>query len=235
MNTVDIVILALLGVSVLVGLYRGFVASVASLGGCVLSLVLTSWLNPRLVAWVQSNPELIKTLMSYTDAATRTGDQTLAGTSVAGLGASGIADVLSRVNLPEPLNTLLRNNLQGQVFQSTGLTQVGDYVSQTIVGAVVNVLCFLACFLVCFVVLHLVLNFLKVVFRFPVLKQMNSLAGGLFGLLRGALLCFLAFALLPLIETIVPIKGIDELVAASTLAPFFNSSQLIMAIMNGHL
>ncbi len=235
MNLIDIIILALLGISVLVGLYRGFVASVASLGGCVLSLGLTSWLNPKLVAWVQSNPELIRTLMSYTDAGTRIGDQTLSQTSVSTLNQGAISEILTRVNLPGPLNTLLQNNLQQQVFRNTGLDRVGDYVSQTIVGAVVNVLCFLACFLACFLVLHLVLNFLKVVFRFPVLKQMNALAGGLFGLLRGALLCFLAFALLPLIQTVVPVKGIDELVAASTLAPLFNSDRLILMIMNGRL
>ena len=232
MNIIDIVILALLGISVLIGLYRGFVASVASLGGCLLSLGLSYWLNPKLVAWVESNPDFIKTLMSYTDAGTRIGDQTLAQTSVSTLNSNAIADVLSRVNLPGPLNTLLRNNLTGRVFQSAGLTQVGDYVSQTIVGAVLSVLCFLVCFVVCFLLLHIVLNFLKVVFRFPVLKQMNALAGGLFGLLRGALLCFLAFALLPLVQTMLPFKGIDELVAASRLAPFFNSSKLILTIMN---
>ncbi len=235
MNIIDIVILSILGISVLVGLYRGFIASVASLGGCVLSLGITSWLNPKLVEWVQSHPEVLQTLMSYTDAGTRIGDQTLAQTSVSALNSSTIADVLTRVNLPAPLSALLQTNLQGQVYQSLGLTRVGDYVSQTIVGAVVNVLCFLACFLVCFLALHLVLNFLKVVFRFPVLKQMNALAGGVFGLLRGALLCFLAFALLPLVQTMVPVKGIDELLAASRLAPFFNSRDLILSIMRGSL
>lgn len=235
MNIVDIVILGILGISVLTGLYRGFVASIASLGGCVLSLGLSFWLNPKLVAWVQGNPELIRTLMSYTDAGTRIGDQTLAQANVASLGTGGIAEILSKVNLPGPLNTLLQSNLQNQVFQSAGLSRVGDYVTQTIVGAVLNVICFLACFLVCFLVLHLVLGFLKVLFRFPVLKQLNALAGGALGLLRGALLCFLAFALLPLIQTAVPIDNIHELVAASALAPLFNSDQLILAIMNGHL
>ncbi len=235
MNIIDIVILSILGISTLVGLYRGFIASIASLGGCVLSLVITSWLNPKLVEWVQSHPEFLQTLMSYTDAGTRIGDQTLAQTSVSALNSSTIADVLARVNLPAPLSALLQTNLQGQVFQSMGLTRVGDYVSQTIVGAVVNVLCFLACFLVCFLALHLVLNFLKVVFRFPVLKQMNALTGGAFGLLRGALLCFLAFALLPLVQTMVPLKGIDELLAASQLAPLFNSRGLILSIMQGRL
>lgn len=233
MNTIDMIILGILGISVLVGLYRGFVASVASLGSCLLSLGLSFWLNPRIVEWVRSNPEIIRTLMSYTDAGTRIGDQTLAQTGVANLGSSGITEILSKVNLPEPLNSLLRNNLQNQVFQSAGLSQVGDYVTQTIVGAVLNVICFILCFLVCFLLLHLVLGFLKAIFSFPVLKQLNSLAGGVFGLLRGALLVFIAFALMPLIQTVVPLDGIAQMTAESTLAPLFNGSQLILAIMRG--
>ena len=235
MNTVDIVILAILGLSVLVGLYRGFIASVASLGGTLLSLGLSFWLNPKLVEWVRSQPELIKTLLSYTDAATRIGDQTLAAQNVATLSSGTIDQILSRVNLPGPLSTLLKNNLTQQVFSGSGVSQVGDYVSQTIVGAVLNVLCFLVCFLLCFLTVHLVLNLLKAVFRFPVLKQLNALVGGAFGLLRGGLLCFLAFALLPLVQTMVPMPQVNELIAASTLAPLFNSSQLILAIMNGRL
>ena len=84
-------------------------------------------------------------------------------------------------------------------------------------------------------IFHFVLNFLKVIFRFPVLKQMNSVAGGVFGLLRGVLLCFVAFALLPLVQTMVPMEGIGEVIEQSALAPLFNSGNLILAIMNGHL
>ncbi len=182
---------------------------------------------------MQANPDLINTLVSYTDAGTRIGDQTLAQTSVANLSSGAIAEILSKVNLPGPLANLLQNNLQHQVFQSEGLTMVGDYVRQTIVSSVTNVICFVLCFAVCFLVLHLVLGFLKVLFKFPVLKQLNSLAGGAFGLLRGALLVFVAFALLPLVQTMLPVGELNELVSASTLAPLFNSDRLILAIMNG--
>jgi len=235
MNIIDIVILSILGVSLLVGLYRGFISSVASLGGCVLSLGLSFYLNPKLVEWVQNNPDWVKTLASYTDAATRIGDQTLAQTNVSTLSSSGIMEILNRVNLPGPLSTLLQNNLTNQVYRTSGITQVGDYVSQTITGAVLNVICFVVCFIACFIAVHIVLNFLKVVFRFPVLKQLNSLVGGVFGILRGVLLCFVAFALLPLVQTVVPLEGLNEVLAGSVLAPIFNSDQLILAIMNGKL
>ena len=233
MNVVDIVILAILGLSVLVGLYRGFISSVASMGGCILSLGLSFWLSPKVAALVQNNPDMLKTLVSYTDAATKIGDQTLASTSVTSLTPNTIADILSKVNLPAPLSTLLQSNLENKVFGTAA--DVGSYVSQTIVGAILNVICFILCFVVLLIVLHFVLNFLKVVFRFPVLKQLNSIAGGALGLLRGALLCFVAFALLPLIQTMVPVTGINELVSQSALAPLFNSGNLILAIMNGKL
>ena len=232
-NIVDIVIIAILGLSVLVGLYRGFISSVASMGGCLVSLGLSFWLSPKLAAWVQSNPEILKTLASYTDAATKIGDQTLASTSVTSLTPSAITDILNKVSLPAPLSTLLQSNLENQVFGTAA--DVGSYVSQTIVGAILNVICFILCFVALLIVLHFVLNFLKVVFRFPVLKQLNAVAGGAFGLLRGALLCFVAFALLPLIQTILPVAAVNDLVAQSALAPLFNSGNLILSIMNGKL
>ena len=233
MNIVDSVIIAILGLSVLVGLYRGFISSVASLGGCLLSLGLSFWLSPKLATAIQSDPEVLRTLVSYTDAATKLGDQSLAKTSISSLGTGGIADVLSRVSLPGPLSRLLQSNLENKVFGTAA--DVGSYVSQTIVGAILNVICFIVCFLVLLLVLHFLINFLKVVFKFPVLKQLNALAGGAFGLLRGVLLCFVAFALLPLIQTMVPVQGVNDLVAASALAPLFNSGNLILAIMNGRL
>ena len=233
MNIVDIVIIAILGLSVLVGLYRGFISSVASMGSCLLSLGLSFWLSPKLADLIRTNPDILKTLASYTDAATKLGDQALASTGVADLTPGTISQIMSKVSLPAPLDSLLQSNLQNKVF---GLNaDVGTYVSQTIVGAILNVLCFVACFVVLLVVLHFVINFLKVVFKFPVLKQLNSLAGGLLGLLRGALLCFVAFALLPLVQTILPLQQVNELVEASALAPLFNSGNLILAIMNGTL
>jgi len=218
MNIVDIVILAILGLSILVGLYRGFISSVASMGGCLLSLGLSFWLGPKLAGVIQNNPEILRTLASYTDAATKLGDQTLAGSSVTSLTENGITEILNKVSLPAPLNTLLQNNLTNQVYGTAA--DVGTYVSQTIVGAILNVICFIVCFLALLLVIHFVINFLKVVFKFPVLKQLNSLAGGAFGLIRGALL---------------PVDNLNQLVEASALAPLFNSGNLILAIMNGKL
>ena len=87
-------------------------------------------------------------------------------------------------------------------------TNVGDYVNQTILSVSINVLCFLLCFVVCFVVATIVVNLLRAVFRYPVLKHLDWLAGGVFGLMLGVVLCFAIFTVLPLLESVGAPAGI---------------------------
>ena len=236
MNPVDWVILGILGISVLFGMYRGFIASVASMGGSLVSLGLSFWLSPMVADFLRNNTSLSNTLMSYADATTRLKDSTLSSLSVQGLTSESISSILSRASLPAPLDKLLQNNLEQQVYKAANIPQdVGHYVTQTIVSALMNVICFVVTFVLLLILFHVIINLLKAIFRFPVLKQLNSIAGGAFGLLRGALLCFVLFALMPLLQTVIPVEGLGEMVAASSLAPLFNSGNLILSIMNGHL
>ena len=234
MNLIDWIIVGILGISVLVGLYRGFISSVASMGGCLVSLGASYFLTPKVVEWLTLNTTLRDTIASYTGATKLAGE--MAGTEVSGLTSEQIANAVQSINLPPPLDKLLENNLANQVYQSVAdMTQnIGEYVSRTIVDAVLSIICFLLTFVVLMILFHIIINLLNAIFKFPVLKQMNSVTGGIFGLLRGALLCFVAFALLPLFQTLIP-DNVNALVESSVLAPVFNSNNLILSIMKGQL
>lgn len=235
MNIVDYVIIGIIGISVLFGLYRGFIASVLNMGCGLMSFLASFWVSPKLAAAVQSNQSFLNMLLHYTDASSRIGDLETAITNVATLTSQSINSILEKVNLPAPLDTLLRVNVENNVYASSGLSTVSDYVSQTILQASINIICFLVSFLVLYIVLAIVLNLLKAVFRFPVLKQLNGLAGGAFGFLRGLLVCLVLFTLVPLVQTVIPLDMVNDLIAQSTLAPIFSNGNLILAIMNGKL
>ena len=235
MNIVDYVVIGIVGLSVLFGFYRGFVSSVLNTGGCLLSFGLSFLLYPKLAAIIQGDTELVRTLMHYTDASSRIGDLELAISNVASMTREGIAQVISKVSLPPPLDALLLNNLETQAYASAGVTSVSDYVSQTLMNACINILCFVVCFVVLFILISIIVNALTAIFRFPVLKQLDWLVGGGFGFLRGLLICYAAFAIVPLVLTVVPMDLISELLDASSLAPLFNNGNLILAIMNGGL
>lgn len=233
MNAVDYVVLGLMALSVLFGFYRGFISTVLNAGGGLVAFLLSFLVYPHVSSLIQGNQELMNSLLTYTDASTRLGDLELALTNVASLTAEKIAEIVAKVQLPAPLDTLLQVNLEQRVF--SGVTQVGDYVSQTILIACINIICFLLCFAGIYIVLSIVVNLLKAVFRFPLLKQLDWLAGGVFGFLRGVLICYALFALVPLVLTVVPVDFISNLIDESALAPIFNNGNLILGIMNGRL
>ena len=236
MNIVDYVILGVIGISVLFGLYRGFIASVLSMGGGLISFLSAFALYPKLAALIQNNEELQRTLLHYTDASSRIGDLELALTNAVNLGREGIAQVLENVSLPAPLDSILQVNLENLVYGTSGAAStVSDYVSQTILQASINIICFLVCFIGMYIVLSLGMNLIRAVFRFPVLKQLDGLAGGVFGLLRGVLLCLAVFTLVPLVQTMLPMDFINEMLEGSALAPIFMNGNLITAIMNKQL
>lgn len=236
MNVVDYVIIGVVAISVLFGLYRGFVSSVLSMGGGLLSFLGSFALYPKLAELVQNNESLQKTLLHYTDASSRIGDLELAVTNAVSLGREGIDRVLENVQLPSPLDTILRVNLENMVY-GTGdaVSTVSDYVNQTILQASINIICFIVCFLGLFLVLSLSMGLIRAVFRLPVLKQLDGLAGGVFGLLRGVLICLILFTLVPLVLTMLPMDAISQLLDESTLAPIFMNGNLITAIMNKQL
>ncbi len=236
MNIVDYVIIGVIGVSALFGLYRGFVSSVLSMGGGLISFLSSFALYPKLAALIQNNEELQRTLLHYTDASSRIGDLELALTNVAGLAKENIEQVLAKVNLPAPLDSILQVNLENLAYGTQGAAStVSDYVSQTILQASINVICFIVCFAGLYLAISLGVNLIRAVFRFPVLKQLDSLAGGAFGVLRGLLLCLIVFTLIPFVQTMLPMEFITEQLEGSTLAPLFMNGNLITAIMNRQL
>ena len=236
MNIVDYIAIGILAVSLLFGFYRGFVASVLNTGGGLIAFGLSFVLYPKLTALIQTNDGLVRTLLHYTDASSRIGDLELALTNVVTLGREGIEQVLANVKLPAPLDSILRVNLENLVYGTSGAAAtVSDYVSQTILQASINIICFLVCFIGLYIVFSLAANLIRAIFRFPVLKQLDGLTGGIFGLLRGLLICLAVFTLIPLVQTMIPLEFITQLLEESQLAPLFMNGNLITAIMNKQL
>ncbi len=235
MNVIDIAILVILGVSLIYGLYRGFLHTLLSVACCLLSLVLAFAFGPKLSAFVSGRQGVSSTLATYTDAVARVGDYSLASTPVSQLSDNVITQVLNSVSLPDPIATILKGNLKNQSFSSAGLTTVNDYVSNTVVAAAIDILCFIVCFAVAYMALSVLVSLIQHVFKLPLLKQLDWLAGGAFGLARGALLLYVIFLIMPILSTIIPLENFNDLLDQSTLAPIFQSSGFFANVIAGHL
>lgn len=237
MNLIDYGIVILILVFTLFGFYRGFLQSLLNLGGCLLSFAASFWLFPKLADAVSSNPEIVRMLSGYTDSGRTLGDLDLSSLTVNTLNTSGISEIVTKANLPDPLGRLLSENLSQQAFSPLGnlATNVGDYVNQTIISVSINVLSFIVCFIISFVLITLLINLLKSVFRFPLLKQLDWLVGGVFGFAIGTVTCFVIFTALPVLQSLIPIENFQQLVSESALAGIFQNGNLVISIMNRRL
>ena len=228
MNIIDIVILAVLAVSVVYGLYRGFISGVLSVAALIGSAALAFACSGQLADWLNGNRTLVDTLIYYTDAGSRIKNLDLSLLTVSQVSESALAQILENASLPDAFASVFVQNLS----TATGGMSVSTLLSQTIVSVSISILSFLICFLLAYVVLTIVIHLIQYVFELPVLRHLDALIGGVFGLVRGVLLLFILFTLVPIVMAVVPIEPLQALIDGSQLAPLFDS-RLILAILNG--
>lgn len=126
---------------------------------------------------------------------------------------------------------MLEQNLLNQSFGG-GQTTVNTYVSNTIIAAAVQVISYLLVFAAAYIILSFIISLIKHVMDFPILKQLDWLAGGVFGVLRGGVLVYLLLLLVPLISTVLPADGIGKLIADSSLAHLFSSDGFFIRVIS---
>ena len=228
MNIIDIAILAVLAVSVLYGMYRGFISGVLSVAALIGSAALAFAMSGELAAWLQGNQTLVSTLLYYTDAGSRIGDLELSLLPASQVTQNALTQILSGAKLPAAFESAFLSAIGAAPAAMT----VSDLLSNTIVSVSLSILSFLICFLLSYIVLTFVIHLIQYVFELPVLRHLDALAGGLFGLVRGALLLFILFALVPIVLAVAPVEPLQMLLDQSRLAPLFDS-RIILSILGG--
>ena len=235
MNIIDILVLIVLGVSVIFGMYRGFISGVLSVAALLGAAAFSFAMSGELAAWLNGNETLVKTLIYYTDAGSRISNLDLSLMSVSQVTDGALAQILMSANLPPAFQSAFVSAVDAAAASVTASAMtIAELLSQTIVSVSISILSFLILFFVSYVVATFVIHLVNYVFELPVLRHLDALVGGIFGLARGVLLLFILFALIPIVLAVAPVPMIEEMIAASRFAPLFDS-RLILAIVRGAL
>ena len=229
MNIVDIIILAILGLSLVSGMYKGFITSTLALVGFCGAWIGSLASYQYLVKAVTANEGLMKFFNNLVGSLDIFKTTSLANMSVASATAENIDQAVSEINIPL-INNLFRNNVIGQVFANDGLSTMNDYLTQTLMTTALNIICFLIMFIVIYAAVLLLVNLLNNVFRFPALRHLDWLLGGVFGLVRGLVIVMLIFAVVPTISSALSsmnISVLTDLIDASRIGRIFQNSNFV--------
>lgn len=192
MNIIDIILILVLGYSLLSGMYKGFIASGLSLLGFVASWFGAYFSYQTLMRVALSNSTIMGFCSNLLESSSffESGDAALQVSQVANSDvfnriASYIGDKVPLVGkaFADNVNT---QAFAGKLFGNMQLTTLADYLDQTVWQAVFGVLSFIIMFALIYVVVTLFVNLLNHVISFPLFRRFDWLIGGVFGLLRGA-------------------------------------------------
>lgn len=235
MNIVDIVIVLILGYGLLSGMYKGFIASGLSLLGFVAAWFGAYFSYTTLMNAALSNATIMGFCTNLLEAGTffHDGDASrlvseVANTDVFAKIAAYIADEVPLVGDAFAANVNAQA-FAGKLFGSTQLFTLADYLDQTVWTAIFGVLAFIIMFVLIYVVVTIFVNLLNHVLSFPILRRIDWLVGGVFGLLRGAVVVMLLFVVTEYVLTmfIAPESPIFQIINGSKLAGVVRSMSFL--------
>lgn len=199
---VDLILLALLLIGLVLGWRQGFVQALTRIIVVVVALLLAGWIAGKLAEpaarWLE--PILSEKLEQRLTAQGNTDD---AGEMLAAFGFEG-----------DTLSELVDNAVEKA--QQAGETLLSAVVSTALKSAAYAVV-YVVSFLLLLLLLRLVLTPLHLFTKLPVVHGVNALLGGVLGLVKCALLLFLAVWVLQKLQLLVT----PELVNKTVLLKFF--------------
>lgn len=227
MNTLDIIILVIIGISLLNGLIRGFIKTLFGLTSLLIAVIVTWMFTPvvsELVISETSFDEMISEqvveLLDIEDMMTDMVD-------------NHGADVMEDLSLPGNIVESLVDNYTPQIIESLNVDSVGAYVGSSISVMAVNALTFVVLFILITIGLNAVATLLDLVARLPVLKQMNRLGGFLLGLLVGVVIVWVGCLGLSFVISIQATPTLSQWIESSIFGKlFYYNNPLQYFVMN---
>lgn len=225
MNVMDIAILAILAVSVIAGMYRGFLASGLHTAGFIGAWFAAKMTYAKLATAVLSNRALMGVLSNYLEPESFFSSPAVASMSVADAITSGqLETIANSVAAKMPfIRDAFVQNVQSFAFTNLNISTLRDYLDQTVWTGLFNVISFLLIFALSYAVISLVINLFNHVFNFPALRFFDRILGGAFGLIRGAVVVVLALTLLPMVLNMFMPDLMAQLAAESKLTAIFTT------------
>ena len=229
MTLIDLGVLAVLALCVVVGLHRGFIKSLLSLGASLLAMIIVLTLMNPGVRWVKNHTGLYNQILYFTE-----GNQLLAQSNAAQRQASSFTpDELDPIlagakRLPRSVINPIGQAVLGETMKDQGVDTLEEYINNTLTNLVINAAVFIVLFIAVSVLLHVCIGMAGAIFKLPVLKQLDGLLGGIAGLLVGLLVVLVVFCAVPVMQSVLPVDAFAEMIAKSRTATVIQEMNFLL-------
>lgn len=234
MNIIDYIILGILFIFLLMGIYKGFVESILTLVSFVLSWVGSLTFSPILARYIlERHPFVFDMLITFSEGALRIDSVIERSTDISQFSEGRLSELAEAAQFPYPFSRYLISNLHTEALEHLGT--LAEYFNHTIALSILNMASFIIVYIVMWVIFSIIISVAKSVVGFPVLKRLDGIFGGVFGVFHGMVILNLLFLVIPAFLTIVPVVMIRELFNASLLSYLFIDMNIFTPFLSGKI
>lgn len=224
MNWVDISIFAILAVNSLIGFNQGFIISVFSLAGLIISYFLARLYYPVIAQVIINNQGIYDKLRGFVD-------KRLYSMFEEKANIFSPTPLLEGMNLPRPLIEMISKSPQVDSYTSEISTAAIDIMSEALTRIFIDVISLIIAFIIARIILIFVVRVLSAFSELPILNQFNKLFGLGFGLIKGILIILVILAILTPFISVSPNGLVAEGVFGSTIGYYLYDNNLLLKFL----
>jgi len=194
MNTLDIIIIAVLFLFACIGMAQGLIKTVYRLMSFFIAIILAFILYPYMADFIRESivfEWLVETIHNNLNIDYMVGDALTQDRNAA----------LYNLPLPAFLIDLLVTHDTNSNWVSMGVNNIGAFVSVFLAGLVVNIISMLLVFVLVKIVLALIGYLLDIVSRLPVIRTLNRIGGFVAGFAIGVVICWIVLVVISVFTT----------------------------------
>lgn len=221
MNWVDICIFAILAINSIIGFNQGFIISIFSLAGLIISCFVARLYYPIIAQFILNNQEIYGKFRGFVDKRLY---------SI----IEDKADVFSSVslfeglNLPKPLLNIISKSPRTGTYTSELSKVAIDIMSEALTRMFIDVISLIIAFIIARIAIIFIVRILSLFSELPLLKQFNKILGLGFGLIKGILIILIILAILTPIISVSPSGFLAEGIFGSNAGYYLYDNNILL-------
>ncbi len=186
---VDLAVIILLTITTLYGKHKGLLLSAYSFASYFLTFILTRMFYPTFARYLSSTDlytQIHTAIYNKLDFKEKFNAQTYSSGS----------EVLSDMGVPDFMIDIFGNSVNIDTYEYFDIDQYRSLLSASVTETILSMLAFVTVFILVIVGLKIVGMLLHIIRKLPIISQLDSFGGGLFGFLNGVVFIIIAFILI---------------------------------------
>jgi len=241
MNWLLLLSLAIIGICAFIGWRAGFVKSVFSLVSTIAVIIITILVSPTVTDWLKNNETVSGGIRTKLEEVI---DLSQVAQNLSPEEEKDPAAFVDGLQLPESIKEKIKESLsetleekenEAAVFVGEKLNSLETYICERLTTIILNAVGFIATFLLAAAGMAVLCSVLNIISKLPVLHQINTAAGVVFGALEGVVILWIVFVAITMLGSTGFGQTCMAMISESKILSFLYDSNVLSRFLFGKL